>query len=382
MKIAIVYDALFPHVKGGGERRYFELARRLHERHDVHTVSWHYWPGPARTVVDGVTRHGVGRPPAFYGPDGRRRVAESAAFALRCLPPLLRERFDVIDCASVPFLPLFSAAFAARTRGARLVATWFEYWDSYWLTYRGGASGRMARLAERAAVRLGNAHIAISSKTADRMAPYRSPRTPVSIIEPGVDVALIAGLADAPKSTDVVFSGRLNAQKNVPLILHALAEAGRTGARVTCEIIGDGPERSRLESLARELGLSDRVVFRGRIESDREYFAAIKSGRLFAWPSLAEGFGLAPLEAMACGVPPVVAASAFSATDAVVHDGVDGVVAPAEPAAFAAAIQRLLSDDDALLRMSAAAVARARRSSWDTMAADVEKVYEQVAARR
>jgi glycosyltransferase involved in cell wall biosynthesis len=380
MKIALVYDALFPYVKGGGERRYFELARRLREGHDVHMVSWQYWPGPARTVIDGVTHHGTGQPPAFYGRDGRRRIAEAAAFGARALPVLLRERFDVIDCASVPFLPLFSASLAARVRGARLIATWFEFWDTYWLSYRGGVSGRMARLAERLSARTGDAHIAISQTTADRMAGRRPPRMPVTVIEPGADIDLIRDVSDVSKSVDVVFAGRLNAQKNVELLLRALAEAERSGARITCGIIGDGPERERLEEMARDLALADRVRFHGRIEDDRAYYTAIKGARLFAWPSVAEGFGLAPLEAMACGVPPVIAASTFSATQALVQDGETGVIAAAEPAAFAQAIQRLLNDEPALRAMSAAAVARAERSTWDAMALAVERVYESVVA--
>lgn len=382
MKIALVYDALFPYVKGGGERRYFELARRLCHRHDVHMVSWQYWRGPSRTVIEGITYHGTGKPPAFYGTDGRRRIAEAAAFAGRVLPVLARERFDVVDCASVPFLPLFSASLASRLRGERLVATWFEYWDAYWLTYRGGTSARLAQVAERLAARVGDAHIAISSTTADRMAARRSARMPVAVIEPGVDVELIRSVGDVPKSVDVVFSGRLSAQKNVELLLQALAVAERFGALITCAVVGDGPERERLVRMASALGLADRVHFHGRIEDDRDYFRAIKRARLFVWPSVAEGFGLAPLEAMACGVPPIVAASTFSATEALVNHGATGVVADATPEAFAAAIRGLLADEPALAAMRLAAMARAERSSWDTMAEAIERVYEDVVAGR
>lgn len=381
MKIALLYDALFPYVKGGGERRYFELARRLRERHDVHMISWQYWPGPSRIVIDGVTHHGTGAPPAFYGADGRRRSAEAFAFAVRSLPALLSERFDVVDCASVPFLPLWTAWFATRVRGGRLVATWFEYWDEYWLTYRSGGLARLARLAERIAARAGDEQIAISQTTAERMVGRRPERLPFSVIEPGVDIDVIQRVPDMSKSVDIVFAGRLNAQKNVGLLLHALAELERRGARVTCAIIGDGPERERLGQMASDLGVADRVRFLGRIEDDLAYYAAIKQARLFVWPSVAEGFGLAPLEAMACGVPAVIAASTFSATQAIVLEGENGVVVRAEPSAFAGAIQRLLEDDAAMARMSVSAADWAGRSTWDAMAAAVERVYEHAVAR-
>src|SRR3990170_1183841 len=123
MKIGIVYDALFPYVKGGGERRYYELARRLAPRHDVHCVSWQYWPGLHRQELDGITLHGAGRPPALYDANGRRRIGEAILFALKVTPILMREKFDIIDCASVPFLPLVSSALVSSIRPTRLVAT-------------------------------------------------------------------------------------------------------------------------------------------------------------------------------------------------------------------------------------------------------------------
>ena len=108
LRIAFVYDALFPYVKGGAERRYHELARRLSQRHDVHMVSWTWWDGAPDESLNGLTLHGVGKPPALYGTDGKRTIREAAAFSARALPTLLRGRWDVIDCSATPYLPLAS----------------------------------------------------------------------------------------------------------------------------------------------------------------------------------------------------------------------------------------------------------------------------------
>jgi glycosyltransferase involved in cell wall biosynthesis len=380
VKIAILYDAVFPYVKGGGERRYYEIARRLSTRHDVTWISWHYWPGPARTTIDGVRYVSAGSPPALYGTDARRRMTEAALFAATSLPLLLRERFDVIDCASVPFLPLFSARLATRIRGGSLVATWFEFWDDYWLTYRGGLSGRAARRIERMAARLGDAQIAISRTTADRMASVRGGGTPVSVIEPGVDIDAVHNAPASGAAYDIVSAGRLNAQKNLPLLMRAIALLAKEGRPPNCLIIGDGPDRERLEALSRQLGIAPHIRFAGRIEDDAAYFAAVKSGRVFAWPSVAEGFGMALLEAMACGLPSVVAASASSATASLVEDGTTGIIAPDDPVAFAAALRGLL-DTPSLAAMAAGAVTRAQEYSWDGVADRVEAVYLRAGAR-
>ena len=63
MKIAYVYDALYPYVRGGGEKRNYELARHLAIDHEVHFVSWRYWGRSAHRRFNGLHYHGSG---AFF----------------------------------------------------------------------------------------------------------------------------------------------------------------------------------------------------------------------------------------------------------------------------------------------------------------------------
>jgi len=371
-----VYDAAFPYVKGGGERLYHEIARRLATRHDVTMISWKHWPGASDTVIDGIRYMGVGVPRTFYDDRGRRKISEAVSFGTRVLPLLLRHRFDVIDCASVPFLPLFSSAAAAKARRTRLVATWFEFWDDYWLTYLGGAAGRAARLTERAATRCGDEIIAISTTTAQRLESVRRRR--ISVIEPGVDLDAIDRAPAPPRRFDVVFAGRLNAQKNVVTLIDAIAEARDGGVPLRCLIVGDGPERAALEAAARRQSLHDAICFSGRIEEDAVYFSALKSARLFAWPSVAEGFGIAALEAMACGLPVVAVSSPYSATQRLVDDGMSGVVVAPNSGSLARALTDLLASPTRTEAMAVQARRRAEASGWDAVAAKVEQVYERV----
>ena len=159
LKLAFVYDALFPYVKGGAERRYHELARRLAAEHEVHCVTWQWWEGSATTTIDGITLHGVGTPPKLYGADGKRTVREAVAFARRLAPALLGRRLDVIDCSATPYLPLYAAAAAARLSGTPLVATWHEVWGEHWREYLPDrpAVARVAVSLEARAVRRGAA---------------------------------------------------------------------------------------------------------------------------------------------------------------------------------------------------------------------------------
>jgi N-acetyl-alpha-D-glucosaminyl L-malate synthase BshA len=122
------------------------------------------------------------------------------------------------------------------------------------------------------------------------------------------------------------------------------------------ELVGDGPERSRAESLVRDLGLQDHVSFRG----ERDDVASLYGGSdVFLLPSESESFGLAALEAMACGVP--VVASDVGGLPDVVADGETGFLLPAgDVAAMAEATRRLLTDDVRWADMSRLARERAR----------------------
>lgn len=88
-------------------------------------------------------------------------------------------------------------------------------------------------------------------------------------------------------------------------------------------MVGDGPDRPAAERLARELGLGDKVSFLGKLKNPLE---ALSIADLFLLPSESESFGLAALEAMACGVP--VVASEAGGLPEVIRHGVSGMLAP------------------------------------------------------
>ncbi|HKI34244.1 MAG TPA: glycosyltransferase family 1 protein [Gemmataceae bacterium] len=130
-----------------------------------------------------------------------------------------------------------------------------------------------------------------------------------------------------------------------------------------------------LARLAEELGVQEAVVFTG-FASHEDLNALYCGAAVFAFPSLAEGYGLPVLEAMACGTP-VVASNASAVPEAV---GAAGVVADARnPEAFAAALARMLEDDDLRAQSAKRGLARAAEFSWETTAAGTLGVYRELA---
>lgn len=144
----------------------------------------------------------------------------------------------------------------------------------------------------------------------------------------------------------------------------ALVHARHPAARLT--IAGTGPERDVLETLARELGVADRVHFAGRL--DRDAMAALlRSATLALNPSLVDNTPNSVLEALASGVP--VVSTDVGGVPFIVTHGVDAwLVPPRAPQAMAAAIVALLDDPAGADRLARAGLTAVGRFSWSAVA--------------
>jgi glycosyltransferase involved in cell wall biosynthesis len=174
----------------------------------------------------------------------------------------------------------------------------------------------------------------------------------------------------------VVAVGRGYPHKNVAGLLRAFAILRIRHPEVRLVLIGDRYRAGvALTRLTDELGLGDAVVWTGFVgEGDLNilYCGAVA----FAFPSLAEGFGLPPLEAMACGTP-VVASDRTSIPEVVGDAGL--LVDPRNPEALAAALDRLLVDEALRVELRVRGLARVREFTWERCALQTLDVYRELA---
>jgi phosphatidyl-myo-inositol dimannoside synthase len=204
---------------------------------------------------------------------------------------------------------------------------------------------------------------------------------------PGIDVTAARERFALPDRGGrwIVTVARLQEHKGMDTVIRALPAILARAPDVRYAVAGTGPDRERLESLAQELGLGDRVRFLGGVgDQDLPAFynlasvyvgASRRAGRLGV-----EGFGISLVEASACGLP-VVAGHSGGIPDAV-RDGETGfLVPPEDPAALADAITRLLADTELAGRIGAAG----RRAvetyyNWDRVVRDLRAIEAEVTA--
>jgi glycosyltransferase involved in cell wall biosynthesis len=179
---------------------------------------------------------------------------------------------------------------------------------------------------------------------------------------------------DNAVSRVIVAAGRFSPEKGFGVLVEAAARVPSAGV----VLFGDGPERARLESRVRELGLANRFVMPG---FTRELDSFLPWADVLVLPSFTEGLPNVVLEAAAAGVPAV--ATAVGGTPEAITDGETGyLVAPGDPAALADRLARLLADEALRRRMGQAARARMHAEfSFDAQAEAYLRLFESLRPR-
>jgi glycosyltransferase involved in cell wall biosynthesis len=231
---------------------------------------------------------------------------------------------------------------------------------------------RVAPAAFRYVARRAAAVTAVSSwlaRTAESFAPGLS----VSVVPMPVDATLFAA-GQWPRRPTLLSVGRLNAQKGTADLLHLLT---RMPPEVSADIVGDGPDRASLESLATRLGVGGRVRWHGHLPQDR-VAPLYRQALATVMPSRDEGLGLVAAESLLAETP-VVAYRSGGLVDLVDHGETGYLADEGAVAGLAAGVTSLLADPVAAARMGATGRARMlSRFSPETAAAAYLAVYRAV----
>lgn len=317
------------------------------------------WEGaPSRTRVDGMEVWRVGGRYTFplRVRGGYRRARAAGAFDL-----------VVEDVNKLPlFTPLWTGTPVAAIVPHLFGATGFR--EESWPV---AATVWAAERAMPAAYR-GVPVQAISRSTRDDLVARGFDPRRVEVVPPGVDHDVYAPDPSVEEYEEPTFLylGRLKRYKQIDVLFRALARAGGPARRARLLVAGEGDDRPRLEREARRWGVAGRVDFLGRVSRERKV-ELMRRAWATLYPSPREGWGLANVEAAACGTP-VVASDSPGLRDSV-EDGGSGFLVPhGDPSAWAVRLERLAGEEDTRRRLSRGAVEHARRFSWERTARETE----------
>lgn len=340
--VALVTDAIYPYFRGGKEVRYHEVAQRLARRAEVHIFTMKWWEGPW-TRHDGlITFHAITRLHRMYSGE-RRSYREALFFALSCFR-LLTFRFDVIEADQFPTFHIFTLRLVTWLKGKPLTITWHEVWDrDYWCRYLGWP-GNLAWLVQWLAMRVPDHLIAASAETAVRLREVLGEQAPISVVPNGIDIEGIHDSHPDDMRVDLVTVGRLLPHKNFDMLLETVALLHAEGLPVTCRIIGDGPHREALHERSKGLGIDHAVDFRHDVWERKDLYSLVKAGRIAVFPSAREGFGIAVLEAIACGISVVTTSAPDNLAQHLVVRSASGTVCAPSVGAIADVVRPLLAN--------------------------------------
>jgi len=340
---------------GGAEVHLFEIFRRLVERgHDISLVA-SGWPGGSpRAELDGIEVIRAG---------GRHTFALKGRSAVR--RALSRAPYDLVveDINKLPLylplvtrLPVYVIVPHLFGTTAFREAAW-PVAGTVWL------GERPIPLVYRR-----SAFHAISDSTRDDLVARGVRPEAIRVIYPGVDAERYTPASSGRRtpSPTFVYVGRLKRYKGLDIALRAVALAARDVPALRFQIAGSGDDRRRLERLAAALGIQDRVRFLGFV-SEEEKLDLLRTAWGHVFPSPKEGWGIANVEAAACGTP-AIASDSPGLRESVLN-GETGLVVPHnDPEAMANAMRRLSGDEELVDRLGRAGRRFAASLSWDRAA--------------
>jgi glycosyltransferase involved in cell wall biosynthesis len=249
-----------------------------------------------------------------------------------------------------PYRPLYEAlpqlpwiALSPESGSSHYSPTFLRRWIADWITVHA------LRVQAREELRNAQAFRSILVNSLfSRESVLRAYGIPAQLCYLGVDTDLFVDRHEHRQGF-VVGIGSFTPEKNIDFIIRAVAQVRHHPRRlVWIGNIGHPPYVQNLAALASRLG----VLFEPKLRiSDAEIVRVLNRATLMAYAPRLEPFGLAPLEANACGLP-VVAVAEGGVRETVVH-GVNGLVSEPDPRSLAAAIQRLLDDDPYARRLGA-----------------------------
>ena len=289
MKIGMLTYDFYPAIGGQGVEAY-SLYREL--KHQGSLWEPHVMSGAINSLTDHTTL-----------PAGRNFIGilRFSFYANRHLESWIRkEKIDLVQAYGGP-----GGVFLLRKPSVPLIYIANHTYDQQFNFLARRPYYTVLKRLEHTGYRNANAIVAISTTTRKNLVQvYEVPPDSITVIPPGLSEDRFTLGNVARTDNEILYVGRLDARKGLDFLITAFAEVVRHNAKAILKIAGTGKLKNKLQQLATNLGIFERVVFLGKV-SDVDLKVLYQSAAIFVLPSKFEGFGIVLTEAMACGTPVV-----------------------------------------------------------------------------
>ena len=366
LRIAIIYDGLFPWDIGGIERWYRALAERLaYSGAEISYLTRLHWDDADAADIPGVRVIAITGRQVRYHADGTRRALQPLKFGLATFLWLVRHRgtFDAIHVGNFPYFSLIGSRAALIGTRVPVNVDWFEVWpSSYWRQYAGFFVGTAGWLVQSVCMKLTTHGFVFWNHTELRLRQhgFRNDLTVLPGLLPSESTPQLLEAFDSRSEPFAFASGRHIKDKGFRLLPEAIALTRMRVPGMRLVIAGEGPDTPVLHGLAKQLDVEDVISFVGKV-SDDELRGFMARARCVIVSSYREGYGLAVVEAAAAGTPSVVTANPENAAIGHIVEGTNGYVVDPSPRGIAEGLVHVMHEGIALPRAHRQMVRRGGR---------------------
>ena len=338
---------------GGVESRTFQTIARLQAHHKVSVVS-----RTKKLIVPSLS--------SVFGRLG---------FMVRATLETIKRKPELVEGSNfICYLPAF---FGAKLTGAKAVAWYPDVYGKTWFQTTSFPVALLGFVLERLSLILPwDNVIAMSQTTKSKLVSSGIDPDRIEVVYGGVDLESIEKMSTGGKFSKptICTTARLVPYKHIDDLIRAFALVKSSIRHAQLIIMGDGPQRQTLEILATKLGVSASVQFSGAL-NHQEVLTNMKRSHVFSLPSSVEGFGLASIEAAACGLPYV--SSDIPATREITREATGGYLYPVgDYQTLAEKIITLLTNDKIYETKKQESLKLAQSYDWRTIITQTEAVYQ------
>jgi L-malate glycosyltransferase len=377
MKIAIIYDMLYPYSIGGAEYRNFTLGKSLVLKgHEIHLFGLCHWSGSkTKKIAKNFYMHGLSKSKKKYNFTGKRKILDPIIYSIKLFFELFKHDFDIIDVSSFPYFPALAVIFYSLFKKTKIVVTWHEVWLDYWDKYL-GLFGFIGQFIEKILALCSKNNIAVSNQTNSNL--KKITKNKIQLIYNWIDFENIKKAEPLKQKYDVISIGRHLKHKNFDMLIKLIPLLKKKRKNIKVLIVGRGPETHVLLSYRKALKLENNLDILNFTNDHDQIYSYLKSSKLFVLLSELEGFSIISMEAMACGLPVITLNTKKNALQDLIKNDETGYVLDKDELIIANKIEYLLKHESKINQMSKKAKEFSKEFDIKSKTNQIEEYYKKL----